>query len=76
MSSEIHIRIKLISNKDLLPQQWEESVVWPIHKNGDKTNCSYYRSILLLPISYKNFIQHRFLCTNVISKLHYWEYRI
>jgi hypothetical protein len=36
--SEIHKLIKLIWNKEELPQQWKESIVVPIHKKGDKTN--------------------------------------
>jgi hypothetical protein len=35
------IFIKLIWNKEL-PHQWKESVVVPIHKKGDKTDCSNY----------------------------------
>jgi hypothetical protein len=52
LHSEIHKLIKLIWNKEL-PHQWKESVVVPIYKNGDKTECSNYRGISLLPISYK-----------------------
>jgi hypothetical protein len=36
-----------------LPHQWKESIVVPIHKNGDKTECSNYRGISLPPTSYK-----------------------
>jgi hypothetical protein len=50
--SEIHKLIKLIWNKEL-PHQWKESVVVPIHKKGDKTDCSNYRGISLLSTSYK-----------------------
>jgi hypothetical protein len=38
LHSEIHKHIKLIWNKEL-PHQWKESVV-PIHKKGDKTECT------------------------------------
>jgi hypothetical protein len=40
-------------NKKELPHQLKESIVIPIHKNGDKTECSNYRDISLLPTSYK-----------------------
>jgi hypothetical protein len=38
---EIYKLINLILDKEL-PQQWKESVVVPIHKKGDKTDCSNY----------------------------------
>jgi hypothetical protein len=50
---EIHMLIKLIWNKVELPHQWKESIVVPIHKQGDKTDYSNYRGISLLPTSYK-----------------------
>jgi hypothetical protein len=53
LHSEIHKLIKLIWNKEELPHQWKESIVMPIHKKGDKTECSNYRGISLLPTSYK-----------------------
>jgi hypothetical protein len=43
----------LIWNKEELPHQWKESIVVPIHKKGDKTDCSNYRGISLLSTSYK-----------------------
>jgi hypothetical protein len=43
----------LNSNKEELPHQWKESLVVPIHKKGDKTDCSNYRGISLLSTSYK-----------------------
>jgi hypothetical protein len=30
-----------------------ETVIVPIHKKGDKTECNNYRSISLLPTTYK-----------------------
>jgi hypothetical protein len=26
-----------------LPDQWKESIIVPVHKKGDKTDCSNYR---------------------------------
>jgi hypothetical protein len=51
--SEIHRRIYSVWNKEELPQQWKESIIVPIYKKGDKTNCNNYRGISLLLIAYK-----------------------
>jgi hypothetical protein len=40
-------------NKEDLPVQWKESIIVPVHKKGDKTDCSNYRGISLLSTSYK-----------------------
>jgi hypothetical protein len=53
LHSEIHKLIKLISNKEELPHQRKESNVVPIHKKADKSECSNYWGIPLLPTSYK-----------------------
>jgi hypothetical protein len=45
---EIHKLIKLIWNKEELPHQWKDSVVVPIHKKGDKSDCSNYQGMSLL----------------------------
>jgi hypothetical protein len=42
LCSEIHKLICSIWNKEELPQQWKESIIIPIYKKGDKTDCSYY----------------------------------
>jgi hypothetical protein len=47
LCSEVHKLIKLIWNKEELPHQGKESIVVPIHKKGDKTDCSNYRGISL-----------------------------
>jgi hypothetical protein len=51
--SEIHRLIKLIRNKEELPHMWKWSIVVPIHKRGDKTDCSNYRGISFLSTSHK-----------------------
>jgi hypothetical protein len=37
--SEIHKLIISIWNKEELPEEWKESVIVPIYKKGDKTDC-------------------------------------
>ena len=39
-------------NKEELPEEWKESIIVVIYKNDDKTDCSNYRSISLLPTVY------------------------
>jgi hypothetical protein len=51
--SEIHKLINSIWNKEELPKQWKESIIVPIYKNGDKTDCSNYQGISLLSTTYK-----------------------
>jgi hypothetical protein len=41
LCSEISKLIKLMWNKEL-SHQWKETMVVPIHKKGDKTDCSNY----------------------------------
>jgi hypothetical protein len=53
LSLEIHKLIKLIWKKEELPHQWKESTVVPVHRKGDKTDCSNYGGISLLSTSYK-----------------------
>jgi hypothetical protein len=53
LRSNIHKLINSIWNKEELPDQWKESIIVPVHKKGDKNNCSNYRGIPLLSTSYK-----------------------
>ena len=41
------------TNSEELPEEWKESVIVPIHKKGDKTECNNYRGISLLSTTYK-----------------------
>ena len=41
----IHELIIAIWNKEELPEEWKDSVIVPIHKKGDKTECNNYRAI-------------------------------
>jgi hypothetical protein len=50
---EIHRFINCIWSKEELPDQRKESIIVPIYKKGDKTDCSNYRGISLLSTSYK-----------------------
>jgi len=46
---EIHKLVIFIWNKEKLPEEWKESIIVPIYKMGDKTDCSNYRGISLFP---------------------------
>ena len=50
---QIHKLIVSIWNKEELPEEWKESIIVPIHKKGDKTDCNKYRGISHLPTTYK-----------------------
>jgi hypothetical protein len=51
--SAIHKLINSVWIKKELSDQWKESIIVPIHKKGDKTDCNNYRGISLLSTSYK-----------------------
>jgi len=46
---EIRKLITSIWKKEKLPEEWKESVIVPIHKKGNKTDCSNCRCISLFP---------------------------
>jgi len=55
---EIHKLIISIWIKEELPEEWKESIILPIYKKGDKTDCSNYKGISLFANYVQNFIQH------------------
>ncbi|KAJ4447933.1 hypothetical protein ANN_09942 [Periplaneta americana] len=51
--SEIYKLVFAIWEKEIVSEQWKESIIVPIFKKGDKTNCGNFRGISLLLTSYK-----------------------
>jgi hypothetical protein len=51
--SAIQKLINSVWNKEELPDQWKESIIVPVHKKNDKTDCNNYCRISLLSTSYK-----------------------
>jgi hypothetical protein len=48
--------LNLCHHKGELPEQWKISVIVPIYKKGDETDCSYYPGISLLSTKNNIFI--------------------
>jgi hypothetical protein len=53
--SGIHKLINFIWNSEELPDQWKESIILPVHKKDDKTDCNNYRGISRLSSSHKMY---------------------
>jgi hypothetical protein len=51
--SEIHKLTFSIFKKEELLEEWKESIILLISKNGDNTNCITYRDISILQPTYK-----------------------
>ena len=50
---EIYKLFVSIWNKEELPKEWKESIIVPIYKKHDKTDCSNYRGILFCQLCTK-----------------------
>ena len=63
-------------NESKTPESWNKSIVCPIFKKGDKTNCKNYRGIALMPHIAKVYerILERRLREKVESKLDEWQH--
>lgn len=53
LASQLHKLIEDIWEKEEMPLDWEEAVIVPLHKKGDKEDPKNYRGISLLNTSYK-----------------------
>jgi hypothetical protein len=53
LRSEIHKLIDSTWSKEELPEEWRESIIVPIYKKDDKTDCSNHTGISLLSTTYK-----------------------
>jgi len=67
----IHKLIISIWNKEELPEERKESIIVPIYKKGDKTDCNNYGGITI-PNYVKTFVQHPALTVNSICGGSYW----
>ena len=61
--SEIHKLTNSIWNTEELPEQRQDSIIVPIHKKSDKTDCNNFTGTSLLATTYK------ILSTILLSRL-------
>ena len=47
MEQKIYNLIRKIWNDEHMPMDWEEGIIYPIYKKGDRSVCSNYRGIML-----------------------------
>ena len=69
--SEIHKLITSSWKKEELPEERKESIIVPIYKKDNKTDCSNYRGISLCQLCI-NFFQHPAVNVNTIYRGNYW----
>ena len=50
--------MKILWEQKVLPAEWNEAILYPIHKKRDKANCRNYRNVALLNVVYKILATH------------------
>jgi hypothetical protein len=55
LKHRIYMLIMKIWEKEELPADWENSIICPIYKKGNRLQCKNYRLITLLKVAYKIF---------------------
>jgi hypothetical protein len=53
MREKIYKVMKQIWEEEEMPNNWRVGILQPLHKKGDKAECSNYRGIMLLNTGYK-----------------------
>ena len=53
LHTQIHDLISQIWDEEKIPTEWETALITPIHKKGSKLQCTNYRGISLLNVTYK-----------------------
>jgi len=61
----------MIWNNEQVQQQWNEGIICPVYKKGDRLNCNNCKPITLLNIAYKIFaiLLNKRLMENIENKL-------
>ncbi|XP_061512568.1 uncharacterized protein LOC133393124 [Anopheles gambiae] len=72
LTVEIHQLIVKVWEQEELPEEWKLGVIYPVHKKGDRLDCSYFRAFTVLNAAYKILFQILFcklapLTTNFVG---------